>query len=289
MSAIRLTPDTLGEYQAALRDTGVDGWLFYDFRGTNPVAGALLGVGGHVTRRFFVWVPVTGVPVAVTHAIEQGVWRAWPASWGKVVYSSWRSLESHVAALVGGRRIAMEYSAGGAVPYLDRIPAGMLELIRSSGAVVVSSGNLVSRFYACWSAADLASHRRAAELTQDVFVRAWSKLGTFRGDAKFSTWLHRLAVNLILSRRASWATERARFLDGEDTLEGLAARPSGRELGLDFEKAIDLLPDGARTVFVLHDVEGWKHDEIARTMGVTSGTTKAQLHRARMLLRRVLA
>ena len=130
---------------------------------------------------------------------------------------------------------------------------------------------------------------RAAELTQDVFVRAWQKLGTFRGEARFSTWLHRLAVNLILSRRASWATERARFLEDADTLESLAARPSGRELGLDFEKAIDLLPDGARTVFVLHDVEGWKHDEIARTLGVTSGTTKAQLHRARMLLRRTLA
>lgn len=135
----------------------------------------------------------------------------------------------------------------------------------------------------------MAGAGRADELTQDVFVRVWSKLGTFRGDARFSTWLHRLAVNLILSRRASWATERARFLDGDETLESLAARPGGRELGLDFEKAIDLLPDGARTVFVLHDVEGWKHDEIARTMGVTSGTTKAQLHRARMLLRRTLA
>lgn len=135
----------------------------------------------------------------------------------------------------------------------------------------------------------MAGAERAGELTQDVFVRAWSKLGTFRGDAKFSTWLHRLAVNLIISRRSSWATERARFLDADDTLETLAAKPSGRELGLDFEKAIDLLPDGARTVFVLHDVEGWKHEEIARTLGVTSGTTKAQLHRARMLLRRTLA
>lgn len=135
----------------------------------------------------------------------------------------------------------------------------------------------------------MAGHERAGELTQDVFVRVWSKLGTFRGEAKFSTWLHRLAVNLILSRRASWATERARFLGDDDTLEGLAARPSGRELGLDFETAMDLLPDGARTVFVLHDVEGWKHEEIARSLGVTSGTTKAQLHRARMLLRRVLA
>ncbi len=135
----------------------------------------------------------------------------------------------------------------------------------------------------------MAGHEHAAELTQDVFVRAWSKLGTFRGDARFSTWLHRLAVNLILSRRASWATERARFLGTEDSLETLSARPSGRELNMDFEKAIDLLPDGARTVFVLHDVEGWKHEEIARAMGVTSGTTKAQLHRARMLLRGTLA
>jgi RNA polymerase sigma-70 factor (ECF subfamily) len=129
----------------------------------------------------------------------------------------------------------------------------------------------------------------AVELTQDVFVRAWQKLGTFRGEAKFSTWLHRLAVNLILTRRSAWATDRARFLDNEDTLDSLVARPSGRELGLDFEKAIDFLPDGARTIFVLHDVEGWKHEEIARALGVTSGTTKAQLHRARMLLRRTLA
>ena len=129
----------------------------------------------------------------------------------------------------------------------------------------------------------------AVELTQDVFVRAWQKLGTFRGEARFSTWLHRLAVNLILTKRSAWATDRARFLDGEDTLESLVARPSGRELGMDFEKAIDFLPDGARTVFVLHDVEGWKHEEIARALGVTSGTTKAQLHRARMLLRRTLA
>jgi len=135
----------------------------------------------------------------------------------------------------------------------------------------------------------MTGHEHAAELTQDVFVRAWQKLGTFRGEAKFSTWLHRLAVNLILTKRSAWATDRARFLDGEDTLDSLVARPSGRELGLDFEKAIDFLPDGARTIFVLHDVEGWKHEEIARALGVTSGTTKAQLHRARMLLRRTLA
>jgi len=125
----------------------------------------------------------------------------------------------------------------------------------------------------------------ADELTQDVFVRAWQKLHTFRGEARFSTWLHRLAVNLILSRRASFATQRARFLGDDTVLERIESKPAGREHRLDFEGAIARLPDGARTIFLLHDVEGYRHDEIARLLGVTTGTTKAQLHRARMLLR----
>lgn len=158
-----LTPTTLPDFQRALAEASVDGWLLYDFRGTNPVAGELLGVGGHVTRRFFVWLPVTGVPVAVTHAIEQGVWSAWPAAWEKARYSSWKSLEQTVRRLVSGKRVAMEYSPGDAVPYLDRIPAGVLELVRGAGATVVSSGDLVSRFHATWSGEQLASHRRAAE------------------------------------------------------------------------------------------------------------------------------
>jgi len=135
----------------------------------------------------------------------------------------------------------------------------------------------------------MAGREHAPELTQDVFVRAWQKLGTFRGEARFGTWLHRLAVNLILSRRASWATHRARFLDDDDVLESQPARASGRELGMDFETAMAKLPDGARTIFVLHDVEGYRHEEIAALMGISAGTTKAQLHRARMLLRRHLA
>lgn len=138
-------------------------------------------------------------------------------------------------------------------------------------------------------AARMAGWDRAAELTQDVFVRAWEKLGSFRGDAQFSTWLHRLAVNWILSRRQSWATERMRFIDAEDALDGLSARPSQRDLSMDFETAIAKLPEGARMVFVLHDVEGYRHEEIASLLGVTSGTTKAQLHRARMMLRSVLS
>jgi Xaa-Pro dipeptidase len=168
MTALRLSPDTLGDYQSALRAAGVDGWLFYDFRGINPVAGELVGISGFVTRRIFVWVPTEGTPVAVTHAIEQTVWEHWPAQWGKVIYSAWTALEQHVALLVKGKRIAMEYSAGGAVPYLDRIPAGLLEMIRAAGATVVSSGDMVSAFYARWSDHDLASHQRAAVAVAEV-------------------------------------------------------------------------------------------------------------------------
>lgn len=131
----------------------------------------------------------------------------------------------------------------------------------------------------------MVGYEHAKELTQDVFVRAWQKLHTFRGEAKFSTWLHRLAVNLILSRRATLATNRARFLADDEIIHRLESRPGGREHAIDFEGAIRRLPDGARTIFLLHDVEGYRHEEIAGMLGVTTGTTKAQLHRARLLLR----
>ncbi|HXY67879.1 MAG TPA: RNA polymerase sigma factor [Gemmatimonadales bacterium] len=122
------------------------------------------------------------------------------------------------------------------------------------------------------------------ELTQDVFVRAWERLGTYRGEAAFGTWLHRLAVNTILNWRRSEAGGRRRTDEGADVESVAGARPSAGE-GLDLESAIAKLPRGAREVFVLHDVQGFRHEEIAAMTGVTTGTTKAQLHRARMLLR----
>lgn len=125
----------------------------------------------------------------------------------------------------------------------------------------------------------------ADELTQDVFVRAWEKLGTFRGEAAFGTWLHRLAVNLILSRRGGIGRDRRRFGQSEDVMDARPVTPPSTELAIDFETAIARLPEGARAVFVLHDVEGYRHEEIAREMGIAVGTSKAQLHRARMLLR----
>ena len=139
----------LPRVQRALADAGLDGWLIYDFHGLNPVAPAMLGLtGGLMTRRIFALIPATGVPTAITHAIEQGPWEHWPSAWNKKVYSSWRSLEEQLAALVGGKRVAMEYSPGDAVPYLDRVPAGVLEMVRATGATVVTSAELVTTFYA---------------------------------------------------------------------------------------------------------------------------------------------
>src|SRR5947209_7634217 len=97
-----LTPDTLPTFQRALADAGLDGWLLFDFRGTNPIAAGLIGLEGMVTRRVFVWVPGNAreTPVAITHAIEQLPWARWPNAWRKEVYSSWGALEGHVRALV---------------------------------------------------------------------------------------------------------------------------------------------------------------------------------------------
>lgn len=131
----------------------------------------------------------------------------------------------------------------------------------------------------------MIGREEADEATQDVFVRAWEKLSSFRGEAAFGTWLYRLAVNALLARRAASARWRDRFVEDDEVLETAAMRPVETELRLDFESAIEHLPEGARQVFVLYDVEGYRHEEIATLLGITSGTSKSQLHRARKLLR----
>lgn len=128
----------------------------------------------------------------------------------------------------------------------------------------------------------------APEVTQDVFVRAWQSLATFRGDSAFGTWLHRIAINVVLTRRAKHGKARERFDADPESLERLEMPARHADLSMDFERAIGRLPEGARQVFVLHDVEGFTHQEIGGLLGVTDGTSKAQLHRARMLLRRHL-
>lgn len=130
--------------------------------------------------------------------------------------------------------------------------------------------------------------RDSDEVTQDVFVRVWQKLASFRGESAFGTWLHRLAVNVVIERFRVEAQRRMRLHDGEEIFETLPAPVRSGDLSMDFEAALMKLPDGAREIFVLHDVEGYKHQEIADMLEISPGTSKAQLHRARTMLRRHL-
>jgi RNA polymerase sigma-70 factor, ECF subfamily len=131
----------------------------------------------------------------------------------------------------------------------------------------------------------------AEELTQDVFIRAWQKLGSFRGESAFSSWLYPIAVNTSLSERRARRRRTSRVFATDDLTpfeKPAAEKSAGPEAGFDLEKALRTLPPGARAVFVLHDVEGYRHQEIAQMTGIATGTSKAQLHRARRLLREAL-
>ena len=123
---------------------------------------------------------------------------------------------------------------------------------------------------------------------QDIFIRAWEKLGTFRGQSAFGTWLHRLGVNVLLRRRESTRTRQRRYVVDDQAMDAAPARRSGLELWTDIETAVSALPPRMRDVFVLHDMEGYKHDEIATMLGITAGTARSQLHHARMTLRKHL-
>jgi RNA polymerase sigma-70 factor, ECF subfamily len=169
--------------------------------------------------------------------------------------------------------------------------AAALERIRRAQTGDVDAFELLyrehsPRIYALCLRLKAGDKSDATELLQDVFIKAWRRLATFRGDCAFVSWLHRLAVNTMLENARSDQRRTARVLPMEDTsrLAG-AARSSGVESRMDIEGAIASLPKGARLAFVLHDVEGYQHQEIAEQLSVTVGTVKAQLHRARRLLR----
>jgi RNA polymerase sigma-70 factor (ECF subfamily) len=133
-----------------------------------------------------------------------------------------------------------------------------------------------------------ADSAAAEELTQEVFINAWEKLKTFRHECKFSSWLHRIAVNQYLMQLRS---EKARERSSEELIRNTSSSDSGKtaDQRIDLERAISTLPEQARTVLVLHDIEGYKHHEISEMMGIEEGTSKAHLHRARKLLREELS
>ncbi len=160
-----MIPDA-GALREALAAAGVDGWLLYAFHGLNPVATRVLELTGLNTRRLFVLLPREGEPVAVAHRIELAAVEGFP---GRVLpYARWEELHAALGQVVRGKRLAMEISPEDAVPYLDRVPAGVVELLRRLGATIVPSGPLVSRFAAGWSAEEAADHRAAAEVLAEV-------------------------------------------------------------------------------------------------------------------------
>ncbi len=172
----------LGPIQDALHESGLDGWLLYDFHGSNPLARRVLGLDGRKpgTRRFFYFVPAEGAPSKLVHRIESGALDHLPG--GKSIYLRWQELEAGVAALVAGRsRVAMEYSPRNANPYISRVDAGTVELVRAFGTEVVPSGDLVSRFESTWDDRQWALHQEAARACRSAYDVAF---GLIAGRAR---------------------------------------------------------------------------------------------------------
>lgn len=166
--------------QRALRNSeGLDGWLFYDFRGSDPLAYRvlLLDPARHVTRRWYYWIPAEGAPVKVLHRIEPQVLAELPGE--ARCYVSWEEQRARLSAVLQGcRRIAMQYSPFNAVPYVSRVDAGTVELVRSFGPEVVSSADLVQEFEAVWTDAQRASHEYATNALRRIVDEAFGHVAS---------------------------------------------------------------------------------------------------------------
>jgi Xaa-Pro aminopeptidase len=164
----------LSAIQSAIGQLGFDGWLLYDFRGLNVLARRVLGLptDAMLSRRWFYYIPANGEPRKLVHRIEPHALDTFPGS--RTIYLRWQELEAGVAGLVAGaRRVAMEYVPRNANPYVSRVDAGTVELVRSCGAEVVSSGDLVQMFEATWSDEQWAMHLEAAQHTRSAYDVAW--------------------------------------------------------------------------------------------------------------------
>jgi Xaa-Pro aminopeptidase len=196
-------PIDIGAVQRALHAEGVDGWLLYDFQGSNPVSYRLAGMGGggHLaTRRWFYLIPRSGEPRALVHAIERHNLDHLPGS--KRVYAGRTQLVEGLAEILGGlKRIAMEYSPDCAIPYVSRVDAGTIELVRGTGAEVVSSGDLIQQFEARWSEAQIATHRAAAEKLYRIKDKAFEEVSRRLRDKVATTEYD------IQQKMVGWFTE----------------------------------------------------------------------------------
>src|SRR5579872_2124487 len=182
-------PLSIAAVQAALKEDGLDGWLLYDFHGSNPIARRLTGLdngGKMTTRRWYYVIPAQGEPRKLVHAIEPFNLYHLPGS--KTIYSQRQSLASGLQQVLGGlKRVAMEYSPGNSIPYISRVDAGTVEAVRQLGSDVVSSGDLVQRFEAVWGPDALQTHRRASDALYRVKDHAFDFIRTARRDRRALT------------------------------------------------------------------------------------------------------
>src|ERR1035438_6058433 len=150
--------------QAALREAGHDGWLFYDHHHRDPIAGRILGLDekAHITRRWYYFVPAAGEPRKLVHRVEQGRLDGLPGT--KALYSSWQELAAGIETMLAGAdRLAMQYSPNNSIMYVSMVDAGTVEFLRSLGKQIVSSADLVSQFESVLSEEQVASHAVAQQ------------------------------------------------------------------------------------------------------------------------------
>lgn len=167
----------ISEIQAALKEQKLDGWLFYDFRGSDILTPRILKaerMGG--SRRWFYYVPASGEPVKVVHAIEPGQLDSLPGR--KLIYREWQLLRDQVGAAIGKKKakVAMQYSPNNDIPYIARVDAGTIEMVRSLGVTVESSADLVQQFEAVWTPEQLAMHTEAAVKMQKVIIETFAEI-----------------------------------------------------------------------------------------------------------------
>jgi Xaa-Pro dipeptidase len=182
----RTMPLSIPAVQSALKEEGLDGWLLYDFHGSNPIARRLTGLdgGGKMTsRRWYYVIPASGEPRKLMHAIEPYNLDHMPGT--KTIYSHRETLASGLKTVLSGlKRVAMEYSPGNNIPYISRVDAGTVEVVRQLGTDVVSSGDLVQRFEAIWSDEALATHRAASDRLYRIKDRAFDFVRTGRREGR---------------------------------------------------------------------------------------------------------
>jgi Xaa-Pro dipeptidase len=213
---------SVSDVQAALKADGIDGWLLYDFRGINPIASDITGVnrqGGHLaTRRWYYLIPAAGEPRGLVHAIEPHSLAHLPGSTTR--YAGRDQLERGLRTLLSGlRHVAMEYSPGCAIPYVSRIDAGTIELIRQAGVDVVSSGDLIQRFSAVWNAAAIATHQAASDKLYKIKDRAFALVAQRLRDRVATTEYD------IQQAMAGWFREEGLVTDADPNVS--AAENSG--------------------------------------------------------------